>query len=72
MRITTKVSDYVTPEPQLASNPNASVARSQLSVAATQASPMTDQLHFQVQSLETSLQTNVQPMLSQAAAFEQR
>jgi hypothetical protein len=70
--ITAKVSDCVARERQLSGNPNPSVARSQLSVAATQASLMTDQVHFQAQSLETSLQTNVQPMVNQAAAFEQR
>ena len=53
--ITAKVRDSVEKERRLAGNPNASVARSQLSIAATQASYETEQLHYQGQSLESSM-----------------
>lgn len=70
--ITTRISQYVARERDLAGNPNASVARSQLSVAATQTSFLTDQMHYQTQSLESSLQTNVKPLGDDLDALEQR
>jgi hypothetical protein len=48
------------------------VARGQLSVAANQASIQTDQIHYQGESLQSSLETNVKPMADQATAFEQQ
>jgi hypothetical protein len=62
--ITGKVGDYVTRERKLVGNPFRSVERSQLDVAATQASLSTDQMHFQGQSLESSLQTNIAPLVN--------
>ena len=56
--ITAKVSEYVTRERQLAGSPNRTVDRSQLYVAANQASLNTDQMHYQGQSLQSSLDTN--------------
>ena len=49
--VTTKMAQYVNREGDLSGNPNASVARSQLGVAATQVSLATDQLHNTAQSL---------------------
>jgi hypothetical protein len=70
--ITARVGEYVARERQLAGNPNAAVARGQLSVAANQASIQTDQMHYQGESLQSSLETNVKPMADQATAFEQQ
>ena len=70
--ITARVSEYVARERHLAGNPNAAVARGQLSVAANQASIHTDQMHYQGESLQSSLETNVKPMADQATAFEQQ
>jgi hypothetical protein len=70
--ITARVGEYVARERQLAGNPNAEVARGQLSVAANQASIQTDQMHYQGESLQSSLETNVKPMADQATAFEQQ
>lgn len=72
--ITAKVNAYVTRERQLAGSPNANAsnARAQLVTAATQASLATDQMHFQTQSLESSLETNITPLVSQVETLEQR
>ena len=70
--ITARVGEYVARERRLAGNPNAEVARGQLSVAANQASIQTDQMHYQGESLQSSLEANVKPMADQAAAFEQQ
>jgi hypothetical protein len=70
--ITARVGEYVARERKLAGNPNAEVARGQLSVAANQASIQTDQMHYQGESLQSSLETNVKPMADQATAFEQQ
>ena len=70
--ITARVGEYVARERQLAGNPNAAVVRGQLSVAANQASIQTDQMHYQGESLQSSLETNVKPMADQATAFEQQ
>jgi hypothetical protein len=68
--ITAKVNGYVEQERRLTGNPNAFVARSQLSVAATQASFATDQAHYQGQSLQSSLETNVKPTAGEAANLD--
>jgi hypothetical protein len=68
--ITAKVNGYVEQERRLAGNPAASVTRSQLSVAATQASLATDQAHYQGQSLQSSLETNVKPIAGEAANLD--
>jgi hypothetical protein len=70
--ITARVGEYVARERRLAGNPNAEVARGQLSVAANQASIQTDRMHYQGESLQSSLETNVKPMADQATAFEQQ
>jgi hypothetical protein len=69
--ITAKVNEFVTHERQLAGNPNASNVRAQLVNAATQASFATDQMHFQAQSLESSLETNITPLVDQVGVLEQ-
>lgn len=70
--ITAKMTQYVDREQQLAGNPNASVARSQLVVAANQASLMTDQVHDQIVPLGWSLQNNVKPIADELTFLEQR
>jgi len=70
--ITAKMAQYVDRERQLAGNPNASVARSQLVVAANQASLLTDQLHNQVVPLGWSLQNNVKPIADELSLLEQQ
>lgn len=69
--VTAKVAAYVMRERELAGNPNASVARGQLSVAATQASFATDQMHDQGQSLESALQVNVKPIGDKLGTLEE-
>ena len=64
--ITEKVKVYVSRERQLAENPNAGVARGQLSVAANQASIQTEQLHNQAESLASSLEGNIKPTAEQS------
>lgn len=68
--ITAKIDAYVARERQLAGNPNTSVIRGQLSVAATQASLLTEQMHNQGESLESALEGNIKPLADQASAFE--
>jgi hypothetical protein len=68
--ITAKMTEYVSRERQLAGNQNATVARGQLSVAASQASINADQLHNSAQSLQSTFQTNVQPIANEATDFE--
>lgn len=70
--ITAEVSAYVARERQLGGNPNAAVARGQLSVAANQAALQTEQMHNQGEALQSALEGNVKPMAEQAAGFEQQ
>jgi hypothetical protein len=70
--ITTKMGAYVERERQLAGNPNAAVARGQLSVAANQAAIQTEQMHNQGEVLQSALETNVKPISDQGVAFEQQ
>jgi hypothetical protein len=70
--ITGRIEAYVARERQLAGNPNTSVMRGQLSVAATQASLLTEQMHNQGVSLQSALEGNIKPLADQATAFEQQ
>lgn len=70
--ITAKVAGYVARERQLAGNPNASVTRGQLSVAASQTSIQTEQMHNQGETLQSSLETDVKPLVDESATLEQR
>ncbi len=70
--ITARVDAYVARERQYAGNPNASVTRGQLSVAANQTAIQTEQMHNQTVSLEASLQGNIKPLADQATAYEQQ
>ena len=70
--VTARVSRDVERERQLAGNPNAAVARSQLSVAANQASFRTEELHNQGKELETVLETNLKPMGDRAKALQEQ
>lgn len=58
-------------ERRLAGNPNASVTRSQLSIAATQASYETEQLHYEGQSLESSMAPTTNQLLTDARSYGQ-
>lgn len=69
--ITAKMTEYVSRERQLAGNQNTAAARGQLCVAASQASITADQLHNSAQSLQSTFQTNVQPIAIEATDFEQ-
>jgi hypothetical protein len=69
--ITAKVRDSVEKERRLAGNPNASVTRSQLSIAATQASYETEQLHYQGQSLEWSMAPITNQLLTDGRSYGQ-
>jgi len=68
--ITAKVNEYVTRERQLVGNPSRAVDRSQLEVAASQASLDTDQVQYQVQALQSSLETNIAPLVIEVTALE--
>jgi hypothetical protein len=68
--ITAKVSEFVTRERQLAGNPNRAVDRSQLDVAANRASLNTDQMHYQGQALQSSLETDIAPLVNEVTALE--
>jgi hypothetical protein len=69
--ITAKMAAYVQRERELVGNPNASVTRGQLSVAVTQGSIATDQMHLQGKSLETALQVDVKPIAEKVETLEQ-
>ena len=68
--ITSKMSDYVNRERQLAGNPNAAVARGQLGIEINQASIATDQYQNSIGSLKSSLQTHVQTITVVATNLE--
>jgi hypothetical protein len=70
--ITAKTEGYVARERQLAGNPNAYNVRVQLSNAVIQNENLTEQMHNQTVSLETSLEENIKPRANQATAFEQQ
>ena len=70
--ITAKVAAYVARERQLTGNPNAAVARGQLSVAAIQASLQTEEMHNQGESLHLALETDVKPMADEATTLERQ
>jgi hypothetical protein len=70
--ITAKMNGYVERERQLAGNPNASNTRYQLSNAATQASFVTNQVHYQGESLQSTFDNNVKPIAAEVTTFEQR
>lgn len=70
--ITVKMTEYVNRERQLGGDRNEAVTRAQLAVAVNQASIGTDQLHNAVQSLQSSLQSKVQPISVEATGLEQR
>jgi hypothetical protein len=68
--ITAKIAADVARERELARNPNAFVTRSQLSVPATQTSLLMDQMHYQTQSLESSMKENIQPVVNELGTLE--
>jgi len=69
--ITAKMNEYVNRERQLAGNPDAGVARSQLVVAANQASLVTNQAGISIDALRSSLAVNVQPIIVHLTNLEQ-
>lgn len=70
--ITDRMKTLVARQRQLAGNENAGVARGQLSVAVTQTSLQTDQLHNQGESLQSALEGNIQPLVNESANLEQQ
>lgn len=60
--ITSRMDDLLQRERDLVGDPNASVTRGQLSVAISQASIATDQLHNQVLSFESQVRDQVRPL----------
>ena len=70
--ITAKAASYVARERQLAGNPNAYNTRVQISNAVMQAENVTEQMHNQGVSLQSSLEGNIKPLAEQAATFEQQ
>lgn len=60
--ITSKMNELLRRERDLVGDPNASVARGQLSVAISQASIATDQLHNRVLSFETQVRNQAAPL----------
>lgn len=69
--ITEQIADDVARERQLAGDPDKAVDRSQLDVAATQESITTEQMHYEAQSLQSSLQMDSTPIASEEATLEQ-
>ena len=69
---TAKMNEFVQRERQLAGNPNASNTRSQLALNANQVVLATDQLHMQGTVLQSTLETNVKPMVGYLSVLEQR
>jgi hypothetical protein len=69
--ITAKVSTYVERERQIPPSSTASITRSQLSVAAIQASLVTVQLHNQGTALQSTLESNVKPTADEVTTLGQ-
>jgi hypothetical protein len=69
--ITAKVSTYVERARQIQPSSTASITRSQLSVAAIQASLVTDQLHNQGTALQSTLASNVKPTADEVTTLGQ-
>lgn len=70
--ITAKAASYIARERQLAGIPNAYNTRVQLSNAVIQAENVTEQMHDQGVSLQSSLEGNIKPLADQATALEQQ
>jgi hypothetical protein len=70
--ITAKIAEDVARERQLAGDPDRAVDRAQLDVAATQESFTTDQMHYEAQSLQSSLKQDIAPLVSQDMTSEQK
>jgi ribosome-associated translation inhibitor RaiA len=70
--ITDRVRAYVARERQLSGNLNASVARSRLSVAATQASLQTDQIHSGAEQLQAAFDSAIKPLMSESQNLERQ
>lgn len=69
--ITLKMREYLNRERQLAGNPNSSVARGQISVAISQGSVATDQVHAEIQSVQWDFQANAEPLMKLGTESEQ-
>lgn len=61
-QITAKMDSYLGMERQLVGNPNAAVKRGQIAVEINQVSLSTDQLHYDVMSVQNDFQTNISPL----------
>jgi hypothetical protein len=62
---------YLARERQLAGNPNAAVARGQISVAMSQGMIATDELLNQIRSLESQFQAHAEPLMQAVTATSQ-
>lgn len=69
--ITFKMREYLNRERQLVGNPNASVARGEISVAISEGAVTADEVHTEVQSVQWDFQANAQPLMKQVTAAEQ-
>ena len=70
--ITAKAASYVARERQLVGIPSAYNTRVQLSNAVVQAENVTEQMHNQGVSLQSSLDGNIKPLADQATVYEQQ
>ena len=70
--ITAKIVSYVNRERQLAGKDNASIARGQLSINANKVSYQTDQIHDQVEALQSSFDWEVKPIADESKMIEQQ
>jgi hypothetical protein len=70
--ITAKMVEDVSRERQLAGNPDKAADRSQLDYDATEVSLDTDQIHYDAQSLQSSLQSDIAPLVSLDMVTEQK
>jgi hypothetical protein len=69
--ITAKMEEYLAGQRRLAGTPNATVVRSQLSVAMNQVSTAAEQLHNDVKSLGISFRSNATPVFGQVTGLKQ-
>lgn len=68
--ITTQMQRYLERERELAGNPRASVARSQISVAMVQGPIKTEQLHNQVQPTQWNFENSGAPLMQQIISYQ--
>jgi hypothetical protein len=70
--LTARMAEYVAKERQLAGNPDAGYTRGQLSYAVNQVSGQTEQMHYQGETLQSSLESDVKPVADESARLEEQ